>query len=149
MLTPWEFNRKIDERARILKAEAVTPLHAAAGVDAQDDDEAEAERRRERVQHEAVPYAEPAELPEVEHADLGKRYNQAYEPPYGYPIPAAVHPEQFRRGPIVTGEAAYSAGHEPPLTSHLGLAGDSTVVARPLMSDGQLEVPMSAIRGPR
>jgi hypothetical protein len=146
MLTRWEIDRRVD--AQVLKA--VTPQHSAAeaAVGACDGEDAnEAERLRERVQHLADPLAEPAEVPEVVHAELGKRYDQAYEPPYGYPVPAAVHPEMFRRSPITTGEAAYSAGYEPPRPMS-SLTPDATLTARPLMQDGQLEVPMSVIRRP-
>jgi hypothetical protein len=134
-------------RQALKAAGTLTPAHAAAegAVEAAGEDE-EARRRREHVQHEADPY--PPEAPEVDCADLGTRYGQAYDPTAaGYPAPAPVSPEQFRRAPLTTGEAAYSAGYEPPgpMTS---LAPECRVIARPLMQDGQPEVPMSAIRGP-
>jgi hypothetical protein len=84
----------------------------------------------------------------VDYADLGKRYTPAYDPTEaGYPVPTAIHPEQFRRGPVTAGEAAYSAGFEPPAPMS-SLEPQSRLVARALLQDGQAEVPVCAIRRP-
>jgi len=143
---PMEIDRMCAERA-LKAAQNLTPGHtlAEAAVEVADEDD-DARRRRERVQHEADPYA--GEFPALAGTGLGKRYTQAYDPAEaGYPVPASISPERFRRGPLTTGEAAYSVGYEPP-GEMSSLAPESRLVARPLMGDGQLEVPMSAIRRP-
>lgn len=124
MLTPAEFSRQCDERDRALKG-GVTPLHSAceAGMDGPDDEEDQGEEVRRRVQYQADPVL--PDLPEVSVADLGKRFSQAFDTPSGYPAMSTVNPEAFRRGPIVTGEAAYSPGHDPsarPVPGSLGQA---------------------------
>jgi hypothetical protein len=138
MLSWYEIDRRCAGLA--LKAGAPTPGHSAAegavGADSVTDD---AERRRRRVQHEADPYADPAEVPEVAHADLAKRFDQAYDTPDGYPRLRPVHPEQFRRGPITGGEAAYSPGYEAPArpvpVPSATLAPG--MISRPLITGGQ------------
>ena len=109
---PYEIDRRAEEFA--LKA-AVTPQHAAfeAAVDA-DGAEDDAVRRRRRIQHDADPYAEAAEIPEVHVAELGKRYSQAFEVPAGYLQPGRIDPEEFRRAPLAGGQAAYSPGYQVP-----------------------------------
>jgi hypothetical protein len=110
MLTPAQIDKKF--AARALKAEALTPGHSAAeGAVGADDD---AEQLRRRVQHEADPYLHEDDLPEVARADLGKRYNEAFDVPSGYPPMRTVDAEQFRRGPITVGEAAYSPAYSQP-----------------------------------
>ncbi len=127
------------DRTFALKAEAVTPLHAAAaaGLDARDADEAE--RRRQRVQHEADPYLHEDDLPEVAHADLSKAFNQAVDVPEGYPPMRPVRAEEFRRGPLTAGQEAYSPGNGPPgqampIPSATLAAG---MITRPALTDGQ------------
>ena len=107
MLTPWEIDRKIEEKARVLKAQAQppTPGHSAAAAAnefASDNaDVAEAERRRRCVQHEVDPYLHAGELPRWRAglAELGKRLSQAFDTSGGIPAdgPVAVR-RQFRRG---------------------------------------------------
>ena len=142
MLTPFELEQRLEQRARILKAEALTPQHAAAeaamgACDDEEDQAEEAEEVRRRVQHEADPYLHDA--PEVAHADLGKRFDQAYDTPAGYPQMGAVSPETFRRGPIVTGEAAYGPGYCPPArrVPVPSATVSAAAIARPLMTGGQ------------
>ena len=55
MLTPWELDAKLEERARIVKAGAATPLHSACEAGEEAGEDLEARRRRERVQHLAEP----------------------------------------------------------------------------------------------
>jgi hypothetical protein len=106
VLTPWEINRKIDKRARVLKAaQAATPLHSACEAAEDTDGEPEAERRRARIQHLAEPY--PPEVPEVAAADLDKAYREASDVPSGYPLMEPVNPEMFRRGPVRAGQSAH------------------------------------------
>lgn len=141
MLTPYEIEQRIAQRAQMSKAEALTPAHSAAEAamgTGDDDDEAEAaERLRRRIQHEADLY--PPEVPEVAHADLGKLYRQAVNVPEGYPPFGHVNPEAFRRGPITGGEAAYSPGYDPaarpvPVPS---ATMNAAAITRPLMTDGR------------
>jgi len=146
MKIPLEIDQMYARQA-LKAAQVLTPAHAAAegAVEAAVEDEL-ARRRREHVQHEADPV--PPEAPEVAEVRLGKRFTQAYDPTEaGYPVPATISPDQFRRGPVTTGQASYSAGYEPPLPMS-SLAPESRLVARALMQDGQLEVPVSAIRRP-
>jgi hypothetical protein len=119
MRTRAEIDRFCDGLA--LKAGAPTPGHSAAeGAVGADPGEDDAERRRRRVQHEADPYPDPAEVPEVAHADLGKRYDQTADEACGYPpfVPV-VNAEEFRKGPVTAGHAAYSPGYEVPARPHL------------------------------
>jgi hypothetical protein len=119
MLTTYQLDRRYAEQA--LKAGTPTPGHAAAeaAVEAGDQEGAEeARRRRLRVQHEADPCTEPAELPEVTEADLGKRFTQAFDNnAAGYP-PMTPPPsaEMFRR-PLTRGQASPGADYEPPSVS--------------------------------
>jgi hypothetical protein len=137
MLTRWELDRVIAGQA--LKTGAPTPGHAAAegAVDGQDPDEAE--RRRLRVQHAADPYTEPAELPAVDCAELGKRYNQAYDTPDGYPQPGRVDPEEFRRAPLAAGRAAYGTAYQEPgrAVPVPSTAMSPGTAVRPLLADGR------------
>jgi hypothetical protein len=117
MLTRTQMDRKFAARA-LKAAEALTPAHAAAeaGLDA-DGTECpdEAELRRERIRHLADPY--PPDLPEVDQldvAEVGKRFNQAFDTPDGYPPLRPVNAEQFRRPPGAPGHAADSPGYGPP-----------------------------------
>lgn len=117
------------QQDQAVKGDAVTPQHAAAQA-AQAADEAgpdEAERRRQRVQHLADPY--PADLPEVDEVDLaevGKRYNQAYDTPAGYPAMRPVRAEQFRQGRVTPGQPM-------PVPRETLAPG---MVTRPALSDG-------------
>lgn len=142
MLTNAEFDRVIDRRDLVRKAEVPTPSHseARAAVEYAEDQEeiAEAERRRRRVQHEVDPY--PEDVPEVVHADLDKVFRQAEGGvPAGYPPMRQVSAEEFRRGPITVGESAYSPAYDstarlvpvPPAPPAAGMIG------RPLITDGQ------------
>jgi hypothetical protein len=135
MLTRSQIDKKF--AARALKAEALTPGHAAA--EGAMDDEETARRRRERVQHEADPYLHEEDLPEVAQADLPKAFNQAFDTPAGYPSMRTVNAEQFRRGPIADGEAAYSPaysqpGRAVPVPSATLAPGMAT---RPLLAEGR------------
>lgn len=106
-----------DGHTHVLKTGAPTPGHSAAegAVCADDPDEADpAERHRLRIQHQADPCAEPADIPEVDVAELGKRYSQAFDAPAGYPQPHRMDPEEFRRPPVTSGHAAYSPGYASP-----------------------------------
>jgi hypothetical protein len=139
MLTPYEIDRRCAELA--LKTGAPTPGHVAAegAVDGQEPDEAE--QRRLRFQHLADPLAEPAEVPEVAVADLDKAYRdgQAFQPPAGYPEPRRVSAEEFRRGPLAAGHAAYSAAYEAPgrPVPVASEAMNAARISRPLMTDGR------------
>jgi hypothetical protein len=83
----------------------LTPGHSAAegamdAMNGQDHGEvSEAEQLRRRVQHEV----DPVDVPEVDVAELGKRYDQAFGVPSGYPAFRPVHAEQFRTGPATPG----------------------------------------------
>jgi hypothetical protein len=44
-----------------------------------------------------------------------KAFRDAYEVPAEYPRPIAVHPEDFRQGPIRDGHDAVSPSYGPPL----------------------------------
>jgi hypothetical protein len=142
MLTPWEFERQCGERGRALKATALTPGHAAAegamdGCEGDDGDQGEELRRR--VQHEADPWADPAEMPEVEHADAVKLYRQAFDAPTGYPAMGQVSPEAFRRGPVTAGEAAYSPAYDVsarPVPVPSGTL-NAAAITLPLITSGQ------------
>jgi hypothetical protein len=143
MLTPWEVERRREQlRAAALKAQALTPAHAAAegALGAAEPEEPEGAEReaRERIRHLADPYAPDA--PEVAHADLGKRYDQAYEVPAGHPAPLGpVSPESFRRGPLTAGEGAYGPGYVPsvrPVPIPQATLS-AAAICRPLMTDGQ------------
>ncbi len=123
------------------QAQVPTPQHAAAAAaneyagDVEED--AEARRRRSRVQHVVDP--PPEVVPEVVPADLGKRYTQAYDTPSGYPQPGRVSPEDFRRGPVTGDHAAYSPGYAPdarpvPVPS---AAVSAAAISRPLLTDGR------------
>lgn len=142
MRTPFETDQLIARQARARKAaeaEAATPLHSAAeaelgGTGEQD----EAMQRRRRLQHQVDPY--PPEVPEVAHADLGKLYRDAVDVPAGYPSFGPVNPEQFRRGPVTPGEAAYSPGGYDPSARPVPIPGGTISAAgssRPLLTDGQ------------
>ena len=121
-------------------ARSLTPGHAAAegALDADDENE-RARRRRERVQHEVDPYMH--EAPEVASFDVGKMYRDGLDMPAnpGYPAMRPVSPEAFRRGPVIAGEAAYSAGYAVPgravpVPSAILAPG---MISRPLLTDGQ------------
>jgi hypothetical protein len=114
MLSRWEKDRQFAARALALKAGALTPQHSAAeaAVDADAEGDNDADRLRRRIQHEAEPY--PIEVPEVDCADLGKRYREAFDTPDGYPPMRMVDAEQFRRRPVAAGHAADSPGYGPP-----------------------------------
>lgn len=140
MLTRSQIDKRIAERA--LKAEDLTPGHAAAraGLGIEDGETAdEAERRRRRVQHEADPYLHEGDLPEVAHADLPKAFNQAFDTPDGYPPMHLVNAEEFRRPPIADGRAAYSPGYGPPDRAvpvpSAPLAPG--MISRPVLTDGR------------
>jgi hypothetical protein len=140
MLTPYEFEQRIAQRERALKAEALTPQHSAAEAamgGAGEDEAEEAGERRERVQHLADPV--PPEVPEVAHVDLGKVYRDAADAPSGYGSFGPVNPEAFRRGPVTEGHAAYSPGYDPsarpvPVPS---AALSAAAVSRPPLTDGR------------
>ena len=134
-----------ERRALALKAaeavrarDALTPLHAAA--EAGTGEAAEAEQDRERIRH-ADPY--PPDAPEVAHADLGKfRTTEAVSVPTGYPQPAQVSVEDFRRGPITADHYNYGPGYDhlgpgaypvPVPTATISAMG----INRPLLTDGQ------------
>ena len=115
-----------------VKGDPLTPQHSACeGAEdaAEEAGPGEAERRRQRVQHQAEPY--PAAAPEVAHADLGKlsdRAAKAYrdapsipwrpgEPHPGVPDPGLLardaEPMTPSRHPLITdGHAATSPGHD-------------------------------------
>jgi hypothetical protein len=152
MLTPAEIDRKI-EAAEAEKRKKRTghtthivienlnkPSHAPTRIEPDplpDDDDALAERRRERVQHEAEPY--PDDVPEVVQADLDKAFRQAPDVAAGYP-PMAPPPsaDMFRR-PLVSGHASPGVDYEPPSVSvHVprGVLKASTV-SRALITGGQ------------
>jgi hypothetical protein len=138
MLTRFQVVRLAAERARVLKAEALTPLHAASEAmhDAGGDDEAE--RRRRRVQHEADPY--PVEAPEVAVADLDKAFRQASDVATGYPPMAPpLSADMFRRGPVTSGEASYGADYDVPGWSVRVPRGtlEASTISRALISEGQ------------
>lgn len=142
MLTKLEIDKKFAGRA-LKAAEALTPAHAAAeaaldadGTECPD----EAELRRERIQHLVDPY--PPDLPEVDQldcAEIGKRFNQAFDAPDGYPPLRPVNAEQFRRPPVAAGHVANSPGYDPPRRAvpvpSATLAPG--MISRPLLSDGQ------------
>ena len=140
MRTPSQVDRLFAERAAAVKAEvpaSLTPRHSAAEAAVNAEDDKEAERRRERVQHLAEPY--PVEVPEVDCADLGKRYREAFDTPDGYPPMHLVRAEEFRRAPIAADHAANSPGYAPPgravpVPSATISAG---MIARPLLTDGR------------
>jgi hypothetical protein len=144
MLTPYEIDRRLERQA--LKSGTLTPQHSAAeGAIGDADAEEDAEERRRRVQHLADPLAEPAMLPEVAEADLDKVYQQAFGVPSAHPAPREapwprrVSPEEFRRGPITGGEAAYSAGYgEERVSVPVPSAALSPgMISRPPLADGQ------------
>jgi len=93
-------------------SEAIAANEYAGDVE----EDAEAQRRRSRIQHEADPYASDSDddgcvMDEAIVADLGKRFRNAYDTPSGYPVMDQVDAEMFRRGPTVAGEAAYGPGY--------------------------------------
>lgn len=112
MLTPWEIDLRIAQRDRAAKAAGLTPQHSAceAGLGDGDGEEDQAEAARRRIQHEADPV--PPDAPEVEHIDVGKLYRQAFSAPSGYPAMRQVDAEQFRRGTVTGGEAAYGPDYD-------------------------------------
>jgi hypothetical protein len=144
VLSRHEIDRKFDEQARLYKtAEPPTPGHAAAEAAneyaADNEEAAQAERRRRRIQHEVDPYLH--EAPEVASFDVGKMYRDALDMPEnpGYPAMRPVSAESFRRVPVIAGEAACSPGYDTP-----GLAVpvpsatlSAAAIARPLLTDGQ------------
>jgi hypothetical protein len=89
------------ERDEIRKAasrrgkDGITPQHSAAAAGLEDGDRDD----------------EAADGP-----DTAKAFRDAYEPPAEYPRPVAVHPEDFRKGPVREGHDAVSPGYEPPLS---------------------------------
>jgi hypothetical protein len=107
------------DRQALTHARSLTPAHAAA-EGAIDEGAETAEQLRRRVQHEADPYTEPAEAPEV----AGKAFRDAYEVPAEYPQVPPVPAEAFRRGPIRAGHDALSPGYEPPLSFPLPAVAD-------------------------
>jgi hypothetical protein len=146
VLSRHEIDRKFDEQSRLSKtAQPLTPGHAAAEAAneyaAANEEAAEAERRRRRIQHEVDPYLH--EAPEVASFDVGKVYRDALNVPEhpDFPAPGPVNPEMFRRGPVVAGESAYSPGYAAPgqavpVPSVTLAPGTAT---RPLLSDGQAQ----------
>ena len=146
MLTPWEVDRRLEQRALALKAGTLTPAHAAAEaeVDAGDhgepDDPDEATQRRRRVQHQADPY-----LPEIPGGRLrgpGQglprpgRCGRAIRLPAVRPgkpgdvPPRAGHPG---RGGLQPGSYDTSAAPVPIPRGTISAAGFS----RPLLTEGQ------------
>jgi hypothetical protein len=137
-------NAHMDRRcAGMALKTAPTPAHSAAEGTADDEgqDAGEAERQRLHVQHVVDPNAEPAEVPEVAHIDLTKRYGQAFDQPSGYPAPSPMgNWGQFRRGPLVSDHADYGAGYDPsPLHPHMFTTQMSVERTRPYPAtpDGQ------------
>lgn len=114
MLSPLEFDRLCEQRALALKAaQPPTPGHsaAAAATEYADDvaENAEAQRRRSRVQHEATPYAgDDDDAACVAEPDVDKRLRDAADSPSGYPPLRQVSAEEFRRGPV-TGAVRHTA----------------------------------------
>jgi hypothetical protein len=140
MLSAFEVEQRLDQRARVLKAEALTPQHSAAEAATDAQAVADAERRRRRVQHEVDPYPDDtAEAVEAVEPDLDKRYRQAQDTPTGYPPLGPVSPEVFRRGPVTADHAAYSAGYDstarPVPVPSATLSPE--MITRPLMTDGR------------
>lgn len=145
-----QIRQAAEQRDRLLKAQETaklpTPGHSAAAAAneyAHDNAEAaEAQRRRARVQHEVDPYPDEAPgVDEVDLAELGKRYNQAFEggTPEDYPPMRPVRAEQFRRAPATAEHAACSAAYENPgrpvpVPSETLKPG---MVTRPLLTDGR------------
>jgi hypothetical protein len=140
MLTPGELDRVIDQRDRVLKVTVPTPAHseamAANEYGAGQEEIAEAERLRRRVQHEVDPEPEAAEVAE---ADVDKVFRQAAGGvPTGYPPLRQVSAEEFRRGPVTAGHATYGVNYDlsarpAPVPSAMNVA----VVSRPLLTDGR------------
>jgi hypothetical protein len=80
VLSRYEIDMKFDEQARLSKAaQPPTPAHAAAEAAneyaAGSQEAAQAERRREHLQHEVDPI--PQEMPEVASFDVAKMYSDA------------------------------------------------------------------------
>ncbi len=138
MLTPWEVDLRIAKQERAARDAGLTPQHsaAAAGLEAGDDDEDQADEVRRRIQHEANLL--PPDAPEVAHADLGK-IHRPVNVPEGYPPFGHVSAEAFRRGPVTAGEAAYGidydvSGRPVPVPSETLSAA---AIGRPLITGGQ------------
>lgn len=155
MLTWFEMQQQLDQQARERafkarsQAEPPTPAHsvAEAAIGYADDtaENADAQRRRSRVQHEVEPYAggeDVAHMDEAALADLGKRFRGAADVadiPTGYPPMRPVSAEMFRDGPITADHASYGADYKPaprvvPVPSSVFSA---SAISRPLLTDGR------------
>ena len=153
MLTPSEFDRLCEQRALTLKAaQPPTPGHSAAAAanEYAGDVEAnaDAQRRRSRVQHAADPYLgddNDCEMGEVVAADLDKRYREAYDTPSGYPAMGTVSPELFRRGLIPAGQSSPGTDYDPPALPAPPPSATVTpgMISRPLVTGG----PWSCVSG--
>lgn len=152
MLTPFELEQKLGQQARerVLKAaQPPTPGHSAAAAANQYagdvGENADAQRRRSRVQHEPEPYAgDDDDVACVVEPEVDKRFRQAYDnDAAGYPPmtppPAA---DMFRRRPITADQEAYGPGYAgfaadaypvpvPPATL------SASAICRPLITSGQ------------
>jgi hypothetical protein len=115
--SPLEIDQMWDRQA-LKHAQSLTPAHAAA-EGAIDEGAETAGQLRRRVQHEADPYTEPAEIP-----GAATKTSGAYEVPAEYPQLRQLSPEVFRQGPITAGHDALSPGYEPPLSFPLPAAAD-------------------------
>ena len=143
MLTRTEVDRKFARQ--VLKDGTGTPLHSAAerallvtpqpaDADSAREDgtgsQEQAERGRDRIQHEADPYLH--EVPDVEWVDLdgleklSKAFRDADSTPSGYPPMRLMDAEDFRSGPPgqVVPLPAVPRSPNPGIT-------DSTLFSRP------------------
>jgi hypothetical protein len=106
------------------------------------EENADAQRRRSRIQHEAEPFTgddDGRHMDEAALADLGKRFRDAADTPSGYPVMGPVSAEQFRDGPITRDHASYGASYEAaprvmPVPTATISAG---AITRPLLTDGR------------
>lgn len=154
MLSPFEIQQVLDQQARerafkaraAAQAQPLTPAHSeaiAANEYAGDVAEnADAQRRRSRVQHEADPYLagdDVREMDEAALADLGKRFRDAADMPSGYPVMGPVSAEQFRDGPITADHASYGAAYARPAypVPVPSAAVSAAAITRPLLTDGR------------
>ena len=131
-----------------VKADVPTPQHAAAEAANQyagdAEENAEAQRRRSRIQHEAEPFAggnDGRHMDEAALADLGKRFRGAADvadTPSGYPPMRPVSAEQFRDGPITADHASYGAAYEasPRVVPVPTAVITAAAITRPLLTDG-------------
>jgi hypothetical protein len=127
VLTSFELEQKLGRQAReraLKAAQPPTPGHSAAAAanEYAGDVEANADagRRRSRVQHEVDPFAgddDGCEDGEAMAGDLDKAFRQAYDndttgyPPMAPPSPA----DMFRRGPVTSGQASPGVGYDLPV----------------------------------